>query len=68
MTYDAEGRYRPQNFEDIFAKYDEGHKGGLDMYDLVRFHKGQRMAMDVWGSSATAFECRYIFSYGNNSH
>ncbi|KAH9903947.1 Caleosin-domain-containing protein [Xylariomycetidae sp. FL2044] len=56
MSYDNEGRFRPQNFEDVFAKYDRGNKGGLDRGDLARFHKGQRMAMDFWGWSATALE------------
>ncbi|KAG9983277.1 Caleosin-domain-containing protein, partial [Aureobasidium melanogenum] len=56
MTYDNEGRFRPQNFEDLFAKYDRGNKGGLDAWDLVRMHKGQRMAMDFFGWSASFFE------------
>ncbi|KAL8881142.1 MAG: hypothetical protein Q9198_001596, partial [Flavoplaca austrocitrina] len=33
MTYDNQGRFRPQQFEDIFAKYDRSHKGGLDLGD-----------------------------------
>jgi peroxygenase len=56
MSYDNEGRFRPQNFEDVFSKYDAGNKGALDRSDLARFHKGQRMAMDFWGWSATALE------------
>nr|POE79931.1 peroxygenase [Quercus suber] len=60
MTYDAEGRFRPQNFEDLFAKYDRDGKGGLDVYDVIRMHKGQRLAMDFWGWSATALECELL--------
>ena len=60
MTYDNEGRFRPQNFEDIFAKYDRGNKGGLDLSDLWDFWKGQRMVFDFFGWSATFFECAYI--------
>lgn len=56
MTYDNEGRFRPQNYEDFFAKYDAGNKGGLDVYDLARAHKGQRMAMDFFGWSASFLE------------
>ena len=58
MTYDNEGRFKPQNFEDIFAKYDEGNKGGLDVWDFLRFWKGQRMVFDFFGWSATFLECR----------
>lgn len=58
MTYDNEGRFKPQNFEDIFAKYDEGDKGGLDIWDFLRFWKGQRMVFDFFGWSATFLECR----------
>ena len=58
MTYDNEGRFRPQNFEDIFAKYDEGNKGGLDIWDFLRFWKGQRMVFDFFGWSASFLECR----------
>jgi peroxygenase len=68
MTYDAEGRFMPQKFEDIFAKYDRGHKGGLDRGDLARFHKGQRMTMDLFGWSATFLECKSIFSSFDNSN
>jgi hypothetical protein len=56
LSYDNEGRFRPQMFEEIFSKYDLGQKGGLDWGDLCRMHKGQRNAMDFWGMSATAFE------------
>ena len=59
MTYDNEGRFKPQNFEDIFAKYDKGDKGGLDIWDFLRFWKGQRMVFDFFGWSATMLECRY---------
>ncbi|CAK4033263.1 Caleosin-domain-containing [Lecanosticta acicola] len=56
QTYDSEGRFRPQQFEDLFAKYDLNGKGGLDLYDLARMHKGQRLLMDPFGWSANFFE------------
>ncbi|KAI9696316.1 MAG: hypothetical protein M1820_008158 [Bogoriella megaspora] len=56
MSYDNEGRFRPQNFEDFFAKYDRGQKGGLDIWDLGRALKGQRMVFDFFGWSAAFFE------------
>ena len=57
MTYDNEGRFKPQQFEDIFAKYDRGNKGGLDWGDVMRMWKGQRMVFDFFGWSATLLEC-----------
>ncbi|MCJ1472439.1 hypothetical protein MMC13_001087 [Lambiella insularis] len=56
MTYDNEGRFRPQNFEDLFAKYDKGNKGGLDKQDVLRMMKGQRIVFDFFGMSATLLE------------
>lgn len=58
MTYDNEGRFKPQNFEDIFSKYDRGEKGGLSLGDLWYFHMGQRMVFDFFGWSATLLECK----------
>lgn len=60
-SYDQEGRFRPQQFEDIFSKYDQGHKGGLTIGDLLRFHKGQRFAMDFWGQTATFLEWTAVY-------
>lgn len=60
MSFDNEGRFRPQNFEDFFAKYDRGNKGGLDVWDLLRAWKGQRMAFDFFGWSASFLECEYL--------
>jgi peroxygenase len=40
----------------MFAKYDRGNKGGLDASDLIRFHKGQRMAGDFFGWTAAFLE------------
>lgn len=58
MTYDNEGRFRPQAFEDIFSKYDKGNKGGLDKSDVLDMLKGQRMVFDFFGWSATFLECK----------
>jgi len=62
MSFDTEGRFRPQNFEDIFAKYDRGNKGGLDAWDLVRLWNGQKFVFDFFGWSATALECEFYIS------
>ncbi|KAK6442511.1 hypothetical protein LTR95_001251 [Oleoguttula sp. CCFEE 5521] len=55
-TYDNEGRFRPQAFEDLFAKYDRERKGALSRSDLAHALKGQRLLGDVFGSIAAAFE------------
>ncbi|TKA62805.1 hypothetical protein B0A55_11249 [Friedmanniomyces simplex] len=61
MSYDAEGRFSPQNFENLFAKYDVGDKGGLDLLDLARALKGQRFAFDFFGWSATFLEWLAVY-------
>nr|OQO23014.1 hypothetical protein B0A51_09183 [Rachicladosporium sp. CCFEE 5018] len=54
-------RYRPQAFEDLFAKYDLRAKGGLDASDLIRALSGQRLLGDVFGSLAAAFEWLAVY-------
>ncbi|TKA61801.1 hypothetical protein B0A55_11771 [Friedmanniomyces simplex] len=61
MSYDAEGRFSPQNFENLFAKYDVGDKGGLDLLDLARALKGQRFAFDFFGWSAAFLEWLAVY-------
>ncbi|OCK77472.1 Caleosin-domain-containing protein, partial [Lepidopterella palustris CBS 459.81] len=48
-SYDNEGRFRPQQFEDWFSKYDGDRKGGLSKLDLCKAWNGQRVAMDGFG-------------------
>lgn len=67
MSFDNEGRFRPQNFEDFFAKYDRNNEGGLDVYDLARGLKGQRMAFDFFGWSAAFLECKFRHHYSGRS-
>ncbi|KAL9109332.1 MAG: hypothetical protein Q9187_008180 [Circinaria calcarea] len=61
MTYDHEGRFRPQAFEDIFAKYDKGNKGGLTWRDLIDFWRGQSMVFDLFGISAVVLEWLAVY-------
>jgi len=56
LTFDNEGRFRPQMFEDIFTKYDTSQKGGLTWDDVTEFLKGQRQVWDIFGWVATWFE------------
>ncbi|KAK0876062.1 hypothetical protein LTR87_010114 [Friedmanniomyces endolithicus] len=62
--FDAEGRFSPQNFEGLFAKFDErgkGGGGGGDLGDVARALKGQRCAFDLFGSSAAALEWLAVY-------
>ncbi|KAF3013578.1 hypothetical protein E8E14_011591 [Neopestalotiopsis sp. 37M] len=54
-TYDTEGRFIPQRFEDIFAKYAEG-RDYLTLGDVVALHTGQRLIMDPVGWGGNIFE------------
>lgn len=56
-TYDTEGRFIPQKFEDIFAKYADG-RDYITASDIVRLHKGQRLIMDPIGWGGNVFECK----------
>lgn len=56
MTYDNEGRFRAQNFEDFFSKYDTDGKGGLTKWELFVAWRGQAMVWDIFGQIATALE------------
>merc|ERR1711939_1020953 len=55
-TYDTEGRFVPQKFEDIFAKYAGGDKKGITMGEVWTYMKGQRLYGDPIGWGAAGFE------------
>ncbi|KAK8080345.1 Caleosin related protein-domain-containing protein [Apiospora hydei] len=55
QTYDAEGRFVPQKFEDIFAKYAEG-RDYLTVWDIANVLQGQRVIMDPIGWFGAFFE------------
>ncbi|KAK0648176.1 Caleosin related protein-domain-containing protein [Cercophora newfieldiana] len=55
-TYDREGRFVPQAFEDMFSKWDSGDKGALSVWELWNMITGHRVAMDPFGWSAGVFE------------
>jgi len=55
-SYDTEGRFVPQKFEDLFAKYADGNDS-LSLWDVLKLLKGQRLRADpVWWGGAF-FEC-----------
>jgi hypothetical protein len=55
-TYDPEGRFVPQFFENMFAKWDKGAKGALSTGELFDLMKGNRCAADPFGWGAALFE------------
>ena len=56
-TYDTEGRFVPQKFEEVFSKYANG-KDTLSLWQLTRVLKGQRLVMDPIGWFGSFFECK----------
>ncbi|KAI9739865.1 MAG: hypothetical protein M1818_004921 [Claussenomyces sp. TS43310] len=55
-AYDNEGRFVPQKFEDIFAKYASGDKQGITIGEIWLYMKGQRVIMDPIGWGGAFFE------------
>lgn len=54
-TYDTEGRFVPQKFEDWFSKYAKG-KDGVTFMDILDALKGQRLIADPFGWFGAVFE------------
>ncbi|KAI1655936.1 Caleosin-domain-containing protein [Daldinia decipiens] len=54
-TFDTEGRFIPQRFEDVFSKYGKGHDY-LTIWGVVDLLKGQRCIMDPVGWFGAFFE------------
>ncbi|KAM3568584.1 hypothetical protein VYU27_009295 [Nannochloropsis oceanica] len=55
-VYDHEGRFIPQRFEDIFAKWDQEGKGGLSLRDLWKMTQSSFEVNDFFGWFAGKFE------------
>jgi hypothetical protein len=58
-SIDNEGRFIPQKFEDVFAKYDKDDRKGLTLWEVVSYLNGQRLVSDYFGWLAAAFECEW---------
>ncbi|KAI0172573.1 Caleosin-domain-containing protein [Hypoxylon sp. FL1284] len=54
-TYDSEGRFVPQRFEDVLAKYAAG-RDYLTVWDVLDLLKGQRCILDPIGWFGAFFE------------
>ncbi|KAA8575954.1 hypothetical protein EYC84_006119 [Monilinia fructicola] len=55
-TYDNEGRFIPQKFEEIFSKYAGGDKQGITKAEIWEYMKGQAVIMDPVGWFGALFE------------
>ncbi|EXJ60691.1 hypothetical protein A1O7_04844 [Cladophialophora yegresii CBS 114405] len=55
-TFDSEGRFRPQPFEDFFTKFDQDGKGGLTKWELWHGLRRSRLAFDFFGQVSAMFE------------
>ncbi|GJC78260.1 peroxygenase 1 [Colletotrichum liriopes] len=54
-TYDTEGRFNPQKFEDMFSKY-AGGRDYMTIWDVLAMLKGQRLVADPIGWGGAFFE------------
>lgn len=70
-TFDAEGRFVPQAFEDMFSKYDCDGDGALTFGELFEMMHGNRCAADPFGvcllSSPALSNLRIRESLGANA-
>ncbi|KAJ5981496.1 hypothetical protein N7522_013917 [Penicillium canescens] len=55
-TYDPEGRFIPQLFENLFSKWDKDGDGALTLRELFQLMHGHRCVADPFGWSAALFE------------
>lgn len=58
-TYDTEGRFVPQKFEDMFAKYADGGDT-IDLWQVGKLLSGQRLVADPIGWGGAFFECEFL--------
>jgi len=56
-TYDPEGRFIPQSFENMFSKYDKDHDNALTLSELFNMMKGHRCAADPYGVRFWPYLC-----------
>lgn len=55
-TYDTEGRFVPEKYEEIFSKFDKGNKGGLSWSDIKTLMVENSNIMDPTGWIAERLE------------
>ncbi|KAI9154948.1 Peroxygenase [Paramyrothecium foliicola] len=68
-TYDTEGRFVPQKFEDVFEKYAAG-KDTITLWDVTDLWKGQRLIADPigWGGAFFEWIATYLMLWPEDGH
>ncbi|GLI69969.1 hypothetical protein VaNZ11_014621, partial [Volvox africanus] len=55
-AWDRSGHFTPARFEAVLSKYDKDGKGGLTLWEVIRFLRGQANLGDLIGIMASAGE------------
>lgn len=58
LAFDNEGRFRPQFFDEFFARNDKEGKGGLTFWEGYNGLRKIRFAWDIFGQISAFFECK----------
>ncbi|AUX36731.1 MULTISPECIES: caleosin family protein [Sorangium] len=61
-VYDKDGRFDPQKFEELFARWDKDRDGALNARELVARTLGDRDLLDVFGFLASAGEWAVLYA------
>jgi hypothetical protein len=60
---DPEGRFVPQNFENLFSKYDKTGSGSLSLREMFNMLQGHRCAADPFGVSDSPMALKLLYAY-----
>lgn len=63
LAFDNEGRFRPQFFDEFFARNDKEGKGGLTFWEGYYGLRRIRNAWDIFGQISAFFECELLPSF-----
>ncbi|WP_437722785.1 caleosin family protein [Sorangium sp. So ce861] len=61
-VYDKDGRFDPQKFDELFARWDKDRDGALNARELVARTLGDRDLFDVFGFLASAGEWAVLYA------
>ncbi|RIA94914.1 Caleosin-like protein [Glomus cerebriforme] len=61
-TYDTEGRFVPEKFEEVFSKYDRDNKGGISFKDIMEMIRSNANLFDIIGTLTAITEWGALYS------